>query len=168
MFEKFGEFDSAEEINKVAADQLEKGKIEEIIALAEENGIDREDAMDYIDGCVDVLATPIMAAMGKLEIEARELKLKGIVEDWKDNILEICMEEEEVCRAVRKKSKSMACCMALLLRFAFNNKVLISNRIVDITKVTHNGKEEPMRKPLYLGVPNRRDTKRIIREYYLG
>jgi len=168
MFEKFGEFDSVEGINKMAADQLEKGNREEVIALAKENGIDEEDAADFIDGCVDVLATPLMAAIGKLKLETGELELKGIVEDWKDNIIEMCMNDEAICVAVRKKSKSLAECMALLLRFAFNNKVLVSDKIVNITKVTHNGKEEPMRKPLYLGVPNRSEAKKIIREYYLG
>ena len=50
MFEKYGEFDSYEEINRAAAAQLEEGDTEAIYAIAEENGIDREDAEEYIDG----------------------------------------------------------------------------------------------------------------------
>ena len=50
LFEKFGEFDSAEELNRVAAAQLAEGDIDAIYGIAEENGIDREDAEDYIDG----------------------------------------------------------------------------------------------------------------------
>ena len=82
MFEKFGEFDSAAELNRAAAAQLAEGDEEAILMLAEENGIDREDAEDYIDGCVPELATPLMAALGKLELEKKDLKIDGILDEW--------------------------------------------------------------------------------------
>lgn len=167
MFEKFGEFDSVEELNRAAVAQLKEGDTEALIALALENGIDKEDAEEYIDGCVEELATPLMAATGKLKIETEELELKGIVEDWKDSIIELCMNEEEMCAAVRKKGKTLRDCMAQLIKFAFENKVQISDKIVDATKVMHNGKLEKMRKPLYLGVPNRAEVKKIVKAYYL-
>ena len=50
MFEKFGEFHSAAELNEAAAGFLEEGDRESIFALAQENGLDREDAEDYIEG----------------------------------------------------------------------------------------------------------------------
>ena len=50
MFDKFGEFDSSEEINKAAAGLLREGDRESIVILAKENGIDKADAEDYIDG----------------------------------------------------------------------------------------------------------------------
>ena len=55
LFEKFGEFDSAEELNRAAAAQLAEGDIDAIYGIAEENGIDREDAEDYIDGAAQEL-----------------------------------------------------------------------------------------------------------------
>lgn len=168
MFEKFGEFDSVEELNRAAAAQLKEGDTEALIALALENGMDKEDAEDYIDGCVEELATPLMAATGKLKLEEEELELKGVVEDWKDSVVELCMNDAEMCAAVRKKGKTLKDCMARLIKFAFENKVQISDKIVDATKVMHNGKLEKMRKPLYLGVPNRAEVKKLIREYYLG
>lgn len=168
MFEKFGEFDSVEELNRAAAAQLAEGDKEALIALAMENGIDKEDAEDYIDGCIEELATPLMAAVGKLKLEAEELELKGITLDWKDAVIEECMNNGQMCAAVRRKGKSLRDCMAQLIRYAFENKVQISDKIVSVTKVTHNGKEEAMRKPLYLGVPNKTETKKIIRAYYMG
>lgn len=168
MFEKFGEFDSVEELNRAAAAQLKEGDTEALIALALENGMDKEDAEDYIDGCVEELATPLMAATGKLKLEEEELELKGVVEDWKDSVVELCMNDAEMCAAVRKKGKTLKDCMARLIKFAFENKVQISDKIVDATKVMHNGKLEKMRKPLYLGVPNRTEVKKLVREYYLG
>ena len=43
MFEKFGEFDSVEEINVIAATMLEEGKVSDLISLGLENGIDKDD-----------------------------------------------------------------------------------------------------------------------------
>lgn len=73
MFDKFGEFDSAEEINKAAKGFKDEGDFNSIYALAEENGIDKEDAEDYVAGDVEELATPAMATMGRLEVEKREI-----------------------------------------------------------------------------------------------
>ena len=50
MFEKFGEFDSAEELNMCAEGLRNEGDEESLIALAEENGIDGEDAEDFMTG----------------------------------------------------------------------------------------------------------------------
>lgn len=167
MFDKFGEFDSAEELNRAAAAQKAEGDEETLIAIAKENGIDEEDAEDYMDGVVEALVTPLMAAAGKLKVEAEGLKLGGIMMDWKDQILEECMENDQMRCAVRKKGKSLARCMGKLIRFAFENKVQVSDEIVNLTKVTNNGREEEMRKPLYLGIPNKVQARKLINEYYL-
>ena len=58
---KFGEFDSAEELNKAAEGFKNKGDLESLYALAEENGISKDDAADYMDGYVDQLASETMA-----------------------------------------------------------------------------------------------------------
>lgn len=73
MFDKFGEFDSVEELNKAAKGFKDEGDFNSIYALAEENGIDKEDAEDYVAGDVEELATPAMATMGRLEVEKREI-----------------------------------------------------------------------------------------------
>lgn len=168
MFEKYGEFDSHEEINKAAAEKLEKGDTEAVIGIAVENGIDKEDAQDYIDGLAPELCTVFMAADGKLRIEEKMMDIAGILKDWTGYIREMCMEDKEAAAAVRKKGKKLEECMAELIKYAFENKVQVSNRIVGITKINHNGKLEQMRGPLYMGVPNRAEAKRIIREYYMG
>ncbi len=167
MFDKFGEFDSAEEMNKAAAAQLKEGDFEAIKAIALENGIDKEDAEDYMDGYAAELVTPLMAATGKLKMEAADLKVAGILVDWKDSIVELCTEDVQFAAAVRKKGKCLKNCLAELIRYSFENKVQVSDKIVDVTKVMHNGKLEKMRKPLYLGFPSRADVKKIVRKYYL-
>lgn len=168
MFDKFGEFDSAEELNKAAAGMKAEGDEESLVALALENGIDKEDAEDYMGGCVDQLATPLMAAVGKVKVEAEKLKMEGILEDWKNAVTDLCVEDPDMQDAVRRKGKSICECMAELIKFAFEDKKKVSDEIVKACKVVHNGKTEPLRGPLYLGIPNRAEVKRIVKEYYLG
>lgn len=168
MFEKFGEFDSAEEINIVAKKQLEEGDTDAIYAIAKENGIDKGDVDDYIEGYTSELVTLLSAAVGKIEVESKFLKVGGVLKDWESIILHQCVIDEPFSIAVRRKDKSLKYCMAALIKFSFENKVQVSDEIVNITKVMHNGKEEAMRKPLFLGVPNNAEAKKIIRDYYLG
>lgn len=68
MFEKFGEFNSYEELNMAAAGQLEQGDLEALKALAQENGIDAKDAEDYREGILTELATEFSAAYGRLTL----------------------------------------------------------------------------------------------------
>ena len=159
MFEKFGEFNSAEEINRAVAAQLEEGDTEAIFAIAEENGIDQEDAQDYIDGCVDEMVNPLMATIGKIKVESMELDIKGLLDSWKDCILQIASEDEEFCKAVRKKGKRLEKCMGELLKNGFQTKVKLDDRIV---------KAAELNPPIYLGVPSLAEAKEIIKEYYLG
>ena len=166
LYKKFGEFDSVEELNRAAVAQRNEGDEEALVILAQENGIDKEDAEDFMDGCVDELATPLMAAVGKLKVEDEQLKLQGVLVDWKDAVVEMCTDDEQIQRAVRKKGKSLRDCMAALLRFAFENKVQVSEEVVKATKVTHIGKEEQMRGPVYLGMPNKYEVKQIVKKYY--
>lgn len=161
MFDKFGEFDSAEEINKAAAG-LDKVELKK---LAEENGLDEDDVTDYCDGLIEELATPMTAALGKLKVEKTELALKGVLEDWYDIAIDICMNDEKVMAAVRRKNKSLKVFMSRVLARAFDTKELVSDQIVKITKVK-NGKEN-MRGPVYLGIPNRAEIKKMCRDYYL-
>lgn len=168
MFKKFGEFDSAEEMNKAAEDILKNGNKKDLLKLAEENGIDKEDAEDYIDGFTSEFVTPLMAARGKLEVESKDLAIEGILTNWRDMILKMCMDDQKMCVAVRRKGKSLKECMAILLAFSFDNKTQISDKIVSTTKVTHNGKKVPLKGPVCMGIPNRMETREMITKYYLG
>ena len=81
---KFGEFDSAEEINKTAEGLKAEGDKESLKALADENGLamEAEDIEDYMAGAFESFATVTSAALGKIAIEKADLKPKGIMEDW--------------------------------------------------------------------------------------
>ncbi len=168
MFEKFGEFDSFEEINEKARQLLAAADADAVRVLAQENGLAPEDAEDYITGASDRLCyTALMAAVGKLDLEEKDLEIAGVLKDWTYYVRDLCIEADGMAEAVRKKGKTLAGCMAVLLRFSFENKVQVSDKIVSITKVTNNGKEEKMRAPLYMGIPSRTDARKIILDYYM-
>lgn len=80
LFSKFGEFNSVEELNEAAAGQLEEGDLDALRELAEENGIEKEEVQDYIDGYTDKLAMPITAAMGRLKVEE-----ENVINQWSPN-----------------------------------------------------------------------------------
>lgn len=159
MFEKFGEFDSAEELNKAAAAQWEQGDTEAVIAIATENGLDREDAEDYIDGLVPELTTPLMAALGKIKVECDELKPQQIMTDWVEYIKVQCAESDEMAAAVRRKGKSIKGCIAALLKWSFTHQMPIEEEILKAAGVTVER--------VTLGIPGMGQAKKIIREYYL-
>ena len=104
MFEKFGEFDSCEELNRATAAQLAEGDTDAIYTIAEENGIDREDAEDYIDGLVPELVTPLMG-LWKAGGEKKELKLEGIMEDWMEYIRIQCRDDGRMGGQSGKKGR---------------------------------------------------------------
>lgn len=159
MFDKFGEFDSADEMNRAAAAQRKEGDNEAILAIAEENGIDREDAIDFIDGCVAAFVTSLMAAYGKLDIEAKEMKPYEIMEDWLQYIKLKCAEEPEMAVAVRRKGKSLKGCIAALLEWSMKNQRPVDSEILKAVKINYK---------VTLGIPGMGRAKKIITEYYLG
>lgn len=163
MFEKFGEFDSYEEINRAAAAQLAEGDTEAIYAIAEENGLDAEDVEDFIAGDIPELATALTAAQGKLQIEAEELQPKEIMADWLDYIQIQCFEDQEMRLAVRRKGKSLKECIGKLVKWS-----LVHAENVDKDIIKAAGLPEWAQKGCKLGIPGMGTAKQLIKEYYLG
>lgn len=165
MFDKFGELDSAEELNRAAAAQKAEGDEEALIALALENGIEKEDAEDYMDGCVEELATPLMAAIGKLNLEKKEYKLQGVLLDWVEDLVTMCTEDEAFCRAVRKKGKGLDGFIALTAESGYENRAIVDKRIVakakKIKKIIGNHE-------FSIGIPDKKTRRELATKYYLG
>ena len=159
MFDKFGEFDSVSELNMCAEGLRTEGDIESLVELAIENGIDKEDAQDYADGCMDKLATPIMAAIGKIDVECKELQPKEIMADWVEYIKMQCMESEMMAVAVRRKGKSIKGCIAELLKWSFRNQIPIDKDVLTAAGVKESR--------VTLGIPGMGRAKQIITKYYM-
>lgn len=166
MFEKFGKMDY-EELIRTAAAEREEGDLEALITLAEENGLEKEDAEDYMDGIVDSLANPYMTAVAKIEGEAKELGIKGHQLGQKDTILALLDGDDDLCLAVRKKEKSLTECLAKILTFSSECAIQVPDAIVKLAEFRMNGKKEAMRGPVYEGGETKADVRRIAKEYYL-
>ena len=165
MWDKFGELDSAEEINRLAAAELQEGDIDALKVLAEENGLDKDDVEDYIDGLIDTLTTPELAAVGKLDVEMEHLDIKGILRDWVDELKAEIMRDREFAIAVRRKGKSLAGYIALTAETGYTNRAVVHKEIVAKTTTIKNmiGSHE-----FSIGIPTRTERKQLMHTYYEG
>ncbi len=163
MFEKFGEFDSVEELNRAAAAKKAEGDEEALIALALENGIDKEDAEDYMDGCMEELATPLMAAVGKLKVESEGLKLSGVLMDWVTELMDLCTGDGNFCIEVRRKGKDLAGYIALTAETGYEHRCVVDKRIVakagKIKSIV--GSHE-----FAIGIPDKKTRRELALKYY--
>ena len=159
MFDKFGEFDSWEEINKAAEGQKAEGDIEALKELAKENGIGHYEVDLYIEGRIKTLCTPESAALGKIDIESKELKPQQIENDWIDYIQQLIVENDKFALAVRKKNKSLFECEGKLLNYAKEHMFKPHEKVLKAAGFTGNVK---------LGMPGWARERKIIKEYYLG
>lgn len=160
MFEVFGEFDSVEELNEAAAGLKEEGDFESLKKLAEENGLDAEDAEDYNNGDVPELANALMAALGKISVEEKELNPQDIMVDWVSYIRTKCSQKEDIARAVRRKGKTIKGCIGEILKYSYGIQKPVDEDIkkaagINASKIT-------------LGIPGMAKVKEIIDTYYLG
>lgn len=160
MFERFGEFNSAEEINETAVNLRKEGDTESIRILAEENGIDKDVLDVFIDGDLLYLCDEMSAALGKIDVESKTVDCAEIMEDWVEYIKAQCFEKPEVARAVRKKGKSLAGCIAEILKWSFKNQHTVDKNIMKAAGVTAGR--------CTLGIPGMARAKQIITQYYLG
>lgn len=127
MFDKFGEFNSVEELNAAAEGFLKEGDTDSLYALAEENGIDREDAEDYINGDTEVFATLTMAACGKIDIQEKEIaenadKNEKMINMVILNMTKAIMTDPEIQKGIMKKGKRITEIMELMKKEAEAHK----------------------------------------------
>lgn len=82
MFTKFGEMNSCKEINELAENLFNEGDIKSLKEMAAENGIPEDMVEMYLQGGIPQLCEAMDAALGKIDIEVRELKPQEIMLDW--------------------------------------------------------------------------------------
>lgn len=163
MFDKFGNFNSCEELNMAAEGLLKEGDYDSLRALAEENGLG-ENAHFYIDGMIPQLVDHTGAAIGKLEVESKELEVKELMVDWVDYIKELCFESEEFARAVRRSDKELAGCLGSLLVYSFKNMITVKDSIMKAAKKEAHINAGNVK----FGIPGMGTAKALIRKYYGG
>lgn len=159
MFERFGEFDSAAEINEAAVNLRKEGDLESVRILAAENGMDEDVAEAFLEGELIYLCDAMSAAIGKIDVEAEDMKAKEIMADWADYIKVSCFENESMAIAVRRKDKSLKGCIGELLKWSFQNQIPIDKEIMEAAGIKAGR--------CTLGIPGMGTAKQIITKYYL-
>lgn len=160
MFEKFGEMDSSKDINELAENLFNEGDTASLKIMAAENGIPEDFVELYMEGDIPCLCDAETAAIGKLDVESKAMKLKGLMVDWVEYIKSLCMESDLMAHQVRKKGKSLKECMAVLLTYSFQNRISVDKEIIKAAKISASKVD--------FGVPGMGEAKKLIREYYLG
>lgn len=160
MFEKFGELNSFGEINELAENLFNEGDVESLKAMAAENGITDDFVEMYLQGDIPTLCDVQTAALGKIEVECKDLKPQEIMVDWVEYLKAQCMENDILSMAVRRKGKSLKGCIGALLKWSFGHQQQIDKDIVKAAGVSAGR--------VTLGIPGMGQAKKLIKEYYLG
>ena len=160
LYGKFGEFDTFGEINELAENLFNEGDVASIRVLAEENGIPKDFVELYLEGEIPVLCDAMTAAVGKLDVEAADLKVKGLMLDWVEYVKVQCQENQILAYKVRSKGRSLAGCIAELLKKSFGNQWTVPKEILTEAKISAS--------KVTFGVPDMGTAKEIITEYYMG
>ena len=159
LYEKFGELNSAQEINELAENLFNENDIESLKELAKENGLSDMVKL-YLEGELPDLCDSLSAAIGKIEVEAAELKPREIMEDWVEYLRGQCLENEILAFQVRTKGKTLKGCIAALLKWSFGHQIPIEKEILKEAGVSAGR--------VTLGIPGMAQAKKIITEYYMG
>jgi hypothetical protein len=160
MYEIFGELDSMEEINATAEGLKNEGDHKNLYQLAAENGIDAGFVDMYLNGTVEKLCCDVAtAALGRIDVEAAEIKPVEIIEDWVEYIRTLCSDEEGFARAVRSRGKSLKGCIGSLFRWSFQKKYRVDQDIIEAAGI---GKVR-----VEMGIPGNGTAKKLIKQYYL-
>lgn len=148
MFDIYGEMETAEEINAVARSLREEGEKENLKKLCEENGIDAELVELFWNGDIDFVTDTVMAAVGKLDVEVKQLKKdKELAEGVSDYLKNRAEENEDFALCIRKKGKRMEKVMDLLWKEATKrrkgNSAYVPPRVVfKIAREYYEGDEK--------------------------
>lgn len=165
LYEKFGEFDSAEEINRAALAQISQGDYEAVKTIAKENGIDEMDAQDFIDGIYPELCGPFTAAVGKLEVEAEALGLPMVMQLWADHIKGMLASDDDdsLKKGIRRKGKNMAELFGKLIVETSRTRKNTPAEIVAAARKI----DSSIPSTLPIGDISKKRFEEIVREYYI-
>jgi hypothetical protein len=160
IFTKYGNFNSADEINEAAKNQLAQGDTEAIREIARENGLDPEDAEDFITGGWDRMCSDTSAALGKISIEEGALTINGIMHDW-IRYIQLCISEDgNFAKAVRSNKKSLAGALGAILKESEKLMEEVDDAILEAADINFGGKVK-------FGIPEEATVREIVRNYYM-
>lgn len=163
-------FKTVKELNDKAAELKSAGDLSELVKLAVENGLEKEDAEDYMDSDdpEDCLCNATMAAIGKLNTEAQDLHLESQMKDWKDFIVQMLTEypvdhadedRDALGNAVFAPDKHLLDVLAAGMKLSSKNRIKVDKRIIKAAGLPESA--------AYIGMCGRDELKKIILDYYM-
>lgn len=143
-------------------EELIRAAKENIEAAAVESGIHVEDLQDCIEeaeeGKYEALA--FFMVEQKVKTELADFKLDGsILGDWAEYIKNEAFGNETLARAILLPEKKMADCLAVLLKYSFENSFDVPTEIVKKALPNNNFKVK-------LGIPGMAKARRLIVDFF--
>ena len=161
-------FKTVKELNDKAAELKSVGDLSELVKLAESNGLEKEDAEEYMESedPEDFLCNATMAAIGKLNMEEQDLHLESQMKDWKDFIVQMLtdypMDHPDdgaaLANAVFAPDKKLLDVLAAGMKLSSKNRIKVDMRIIKTAGLPESA--------AYIGMCGRDDLKKIILDYY--
>lgn len=100
------------------------------------------------------------AAIGKIEVEEKELKPQEIMADWTEYVKAQCMQDIQIAKNVRQKGKSLKGCIGQLLKWSWENSYNVDKDVIKAAGIKV--------KIVKMGIPGMGRAKKIIMEYYMN
>ena len=115
---------------------------------------------------IEELTTAKLAALGKITVEEKALKLDNVLLDWTGELRAEVSENEGLAIDVRKKGKALKGYIAALASDGYKHRSTVSKEIVkECSKEIQNvvGNHE-----FAIGIPTKKRRKELMYQYYGG
>ena len=143
-------------------EELIKAAEENIVTAAAESGIHADDLQDCIEEAKEgkYLFLAFLMVEQKVKTELAEFNLAGsIMGDWAEYIKNEAYGNEAMARAILLPEKKMADCLAVLLKYSFENSFDVPTEIVKKAMPNNNFKVK-------LGIPGMAKARRLIADFF--
>lgn len=146
-------------LNQQAEHLREEGDLKELEKLCEANGIDKEDASDYMEGYISELFTPFILAAAKLKKERDAFKdLPTALSLYTDEIINMA-QDKEIAEGILKDNKNLAEALGAIVKQASKTRKAIPKEISKAAGIPENVPMGDVDKPTF---------EKLIKEYYTG
>jgi len=156
MFEKYGNMSHEDLIKKEEELRNDKAALYD---LCQENGIPLVMADLFQREEIDYIGDVCTTAIGKIDIEAEDMKPVEIIADWVEYIKQMAFDDADIAKAIRSKEKSLKGCISHILKWSFGAAYEVDKDIVKAAGVKGTVK---------MGIPGMARVKKLIKEYYGG
>lgn len=143
-------------------EELIKAAEENIVTAAAESGINADDLQDCIEEAKEgkYLFLAFLMVEQKVKTELADFKLDGsILGDWAEYIKNEAYGNEAMARAILLPEKKMADCLAVLIKYSFENSFDVPTEIVKKAMPNNNFKVK-------LGIPGMAKARRLIADFF--